>query len=95
MNPGVGYWTQSFKSNSLLRRRTMPLRIDENEIFIYSKWHCSNELLLKLCGELGIRTLEALLELTRFPSVRLRPLGQLSFEWSAKLVNFIYFRQKL
>ena len=30
------------------------------------------------CGEPGIRTLEALLELTHFPGVRLRPLGQLS-----------------
>jgi hypothetical protein len=31
-----------------------------------------------ICGEPGIRTLEALLELTHFPGVRLRPLGQLS-----------------
>ncbi len=30
-------------------------------------------------GELGIRTLETLLEPTHFPGVRLRPLGQLSF----------------
>ena len=29
-------------------------------------------------GELGIRTLETLLEPTHFPGVRLRPLGQLS-----------------
>jgi hypothetical protein len=33
---------------------------------------------VKKCGEPGIRTLEALLELTHFPGVRLRPLGQLS-----------------
>ena len=31
------------------------------------------------CGEGGIRTRGALLELTHFPGVRLRPLGHLSF----------------
>ena len=30
------------------------------------------------CGEIGIRTLEALSALTHFPGVRLRPLGHLS-----------------
>ena len=30
------------------------------------------------CGEWGIRTPDTLLEYTRFPSVRLKPLGQLS-----------------
>ncbi len=33
-----------------------------------------------ICGENGIRTHEALLELTHFPGVRLRPLGHLSRE---------------
>lgn len=42
----------------------------------------------KSSGELGIRTLEALLELTHFPGVRLRPLGQLSVKWSAKVKIF-------
>ena len=32
------------------------------------------------CGEIGIRTLEALSALTHFPGVRLRPLGHLSLE---------------
>ena len=42
------------------------------------------------CREEGIRTLDTLLAYTRFPGVRLRPLGHLSinfshfFEWSAK-----------
>ena len=32
------------------------------------------------CGEIGIRTLEALSALTHFPGVRLRPLGHLSLK---------------
>jgi hypothetical protein len=46
-----------------------PLRV---RIFIF------NFLLRKNGGETGIRTLETLLEPTRFPGVRLRPLGHLS-----------------
>ena len=43
-----------------------------------------------LCREEGIRTLDTLVAYTRFPGVRLRPLGHLSiyihhfFEWRAK-----------
>ncbi len=33
----------------------------------------------KKCGERGIRTLVPILPETRFPGVRLRPLGHLSF----------------
>jgi hypothetical protein len=38
-----------------------------------------------ICGENGIRTHEALLELTHFPGVRLRPLGHLSLKGSSEL----------
>ena|GEM_PF-5428083 len=38
------------------------------------------------CGEGGIRTRGALLELTHFPGVRLRPLGHLSFTHSRNVL---------
>ncbi len=38
-----------------------------------------------ICGENGIRTHEALLELTHFPGVRLRPLGHLSLKGLSEL----------
>jgi hypothetical protein len=38
-------------------------------------------------GERGIRTLEALLTLTRFPSVRLKPLGHLSASGDSTVIK--------
>jgi hypothetical protein len=46
--------------------------------FFHKTIKSPGKLITGLCREEGIRTLDALLEHTRFPGVRLRPLGHLS-----------------